>query len=286
MKLSRCLLLFPIILVMAVVFLAPVNYGETQGRKTVLLATGTSIMDSGLLDDLTAAFEKKSGYLLRPLAIGSGQAMAMGERGEVDVLFVHDPASERQFITAGHGINRRLVMHNDYYLVGPPDDPAGVARAGSIAESFRRIAAAGALFISRGDHSGNDRLEKALWREVGLNPESARWYQETGLGMGHTLQLAADKKGYALVDRATYFAFLGKVNLRLYVKGGKGLVNLYHVIEVNPSRWPKVNRAGARAFSEFLLSDDFQRLAENFGRSKYGETLFHAGRGKKEEDFK
>ncbi|MDI6725709.1 MAG: substrate-binding domain-containing protein [Smithellaceae bacterium] len=262
------------------------NFAEGREGKTVLLATGTSIMDSGLLDDLRAAFEKKTGYRLKPLAIGSGQAMAMGERGEVDVLLVHDPASERQFITAGHGINRRLVMYNDYYLVGPPADPARVAGAGAIAESFRRIAAAGALFISRGDHSGNDRLEKVLWRELGLNPETSRWYQETGLGMGHSLQMAADKKAYALVDRATHFAFLGKINLRLYVKGGQGLVNLYHVIEVNPARWPKVNRAGARAFSEFLMSDDFQRLAANFGRAKYGETLFHPGKGKKEEDFK
>lgn len=275
-----------LVALLAAVFLVPMDCGEARERKTVLLATGTSIMDSDLLDDLTAAFEKKTGHRLKPLAIGSGQALAMGERGEVDVLFVHDPASERQFLSAGHGINRQLVMYNDYYLVGPPDDPARVAGAGAITESFRRIAAAGALFISRGDHSGNDRLEKALWRELGSNPEASRWYQETGLGMGHTLQLAADKRGYALVDRATYFAFFGKVNLRLYLKGGRGLVNLYHVIEVNPARWPKVNSAGARAFSEFLLSDDFQRLAANFGRAKYGETLFYAGKGKKEEDFK
>lgn len=209
-----------LVAMMAAVFLAQVNYAEARERKAVLLAIGTSIMDSGLLDDLTAAFEKKTGYRLKPLAIGSGQAMAMGERGEVDVLFVHDPASERQFIAAGQGINRRLVMYNDYCLVGPPDDPAELARAGSISDTFRRIAAAGALFISRGDHSGNDRLEKALWRELGLNPEATRWYQETGLGMGHTLQLAADKKAYALVDRATYCKIPPKL------KVGCQLINL------------------------------------------------------------
>ncbi len=273
-------------LFLVVVLFSLATNGCFRERKTVIVAVGTTIMDSGLLDELKVAFEKKTGYLLKALAVGSGQAMAMGERGEVDALLVHDPAAEKEFVAAGHGINRRLVMFNYYCLAGPAGDPAGIAESGSLAESLRRIAKAKALFISRGDNSGNDRLEKSLWRESGLDPVGARWYQETGMGMGHTLQVAADKKAYILVDQATYFRFLGKLDLRIYVQDGNKLINLYHVIEVNPARWPKVNKAGAKAFAEFLVSHDFQQLLTDFPRSENDEPVFRTGKNRKEEEFK
>ncbi len=260
--------------------------GSLRERRTVIVALGTTIVDSGLLDELQVAFEKKTGYFLKPLALGSGQAMAMGRRGEADALLVHDPALEKEFVAAGHGINRRLVMYNYYLMVGPSRDPAGIAGVGSVQEALRRIAAAGAPFISRGDSSGNDRLEKSLWREIGLDPAGARWYQETGLGMGHTLQVAADKEAYVLVDQATYFAFQGRLGLLIYVRESKKLVNLYHVIEVNPARWPKVNKAGAAAFADFLLSSHFQQILANFHRSKNQEPVFFTGKNRKEEEFR
>lgn len=269
----------------ALILLATASDAQSRERKAVILATTTSVVDSGLLDVLIPSFEKKTGYFVKTLSVGSGQAMMMGERGEADVLFVHDPAAERSLMAKGGGINRRLVMYNDYYLVGPPHDPAGIAGAPSALEAFKRIAAAGSLFISRGDSSGTDRKEKFLWALAGLSPEGRKWHQETGLGMGQTLQVAAEKRAYTLVDRATFLAFAGKIDLTALVKGGKHLWNIYHVIEVNPVKWPKVNQAGARALADFLLSAETQRRIMNYGRPRLAEPLFLAGQDKTEEEL-
>ncbi|MDI6725708.1 MAG: substrate-binding domain-containing protein [Smithellaceae bacterium] len=272
--------------VTAMVLFAANSHGQSREKKAVIiLATTTSVVDSGLFDLLVPSFEKRTGFFVKTLSVGSGQAMMMGERGEADVLFVHDQAAEKSFMAKGAGINRRLVMYNDFYLVGPAHDPAGITGAPSALEAFKRIATTGSLFISRGDSSGTDRKEKSLWTLAGLSPEGRKWHQETGTGMGQTLQVAAEKRAYTLVDRATFLAFAGKIDLTAFVKGGKHLWNIYHVIEVNPAKWPKVNQAGARAFADFLLSAETQRTIMNYGRPRLAEPLFFAGQDKTEEEL-
>ncbi len=255
--------------------------GETT---TVLLATTTSTQDSGLLDHLLPIFEKESGYVVKTLSVGSGQAMAMGRRGEADVLLVHSPAEEERLVADGYGVDRRLVMHNDFVVVGPPADPAKIKGGATSADAFRKIAAAGALFLSRGDNSGTHSKEKAIWKAAGVNPEGQRWYQQTGLGMGETLNVASEKGGYTLADRGTLLA-RGKVRplaLDILVQGEPTLLNVYHVIEVSPARWPKVNAAGAKAFADFLVSRPGQELIGKFGVDKVGAPLFFPDAGKPE----
>jgi len=244
--------------------------------KVVLLATTTSTQDSGLLDVLVPAFEKQTGYAVKTISVGSGQALALGRRGEADVLLVHSPADEEQLVADGFGVNRRIVMHNDFILLGPPADPAKVRGAASPEEAMRRIAAAGALFVSRGDSSGTHAREKALWKAAGIAPEGKPWYQQTGLGMGDTLNVAAEKAGYTLADRGTWLARKKARALALDVvlEGAPLLLNVYHVIQVNPARWPKVNAAGAKAFADFLVAPSTQEIIRSFGVLALGEPLF------------
>jgi tungstate transport system substrate-binding protein len=250
--------------------------------KTLILATTTSTQDSGLLDVLVPAFEKESGFFVKTISVGSGQAMALGRRGEADVLLVHSPADEEQFMAGGHGVDRKLVMHNDFLLVGPPGDPARVRGLASTAEAFKKVAAAGALFLSRGDNSGTHAKEKGLWKAAGVSPQGLRSYQQTGLGMGDTLAVASEKGGYTLTDRATYLALRrGRpLSLEILVEREPLLLNVYHVIEVNPARWPKVNAAGAKAFSDFVVSARAQEIIGRFGVEKFGSPLFFPDAGK------
>jgi tungstate transport system substrate-binding protein len=253
--------------------------------RTVILATTTSTQDSGLLDALLPVFEKETGYQVKTISVGSGQAMAMGRRGEADVLLVHSPADEQKLVEEGHGVNRRLVMHNDFVLVGPASDPAKVRGGKSSSEAAQKIAAAGALFLSRGDNSGTHSKEKGIWKAAGLSPEGQPWYQQTGLGMGETLNVASEKGGYTLADRGTLLA-RGKgrpLALEILVEGEPLLLNVYHVIEVSPARWPKVNAAGAKAFADFMVSPRTQRLIGEFGVDRLGAPLFTPDAGKKVE---
>ncbi len=254
-------------------------------EKTIILATTTSTQDSGLLDVLLPIFEKKTAYFVKTIAVGSGQAMAMGQKGEADVLLVHSPDAEKKFVAEGYGINRRLVMHNDFIIVGPPDDPAKIKGIKFSSEAFKKIASAKALFLSRGDNSGTHAKEKAIWKTSGINPEKEKWYQQTGLGMGQTLGVAAEKKGYTLADRGTYLAMKKSLNLDILVEGDAILLNIYHVIEVNPAKWPKVNRAGAKAFADFMVSKETQGIIKTFGVDKFGSPLFFPDAGKKEEEL-
>jgi len=201
--------------------------------KTVILATTTSTQDSGLLDVLVPLFEKESGLQVKTISVGSGQAMKMGEKGEADVLLVHSPDAEKKFMAEGYGITRRLVMHNDFIILGPAADPARV-KGSKAAEAMKRIAQTGALFASRGDNSGTHAKEKGLWKAAGVDPEGQKWYQQTGLGMGQTLNVAAEKKAYILTDRATYLSLKKGLGLEILVEGDGKLLNLYHVIEINP----------------------------------------------------
>jgi tungstate transport system substrate-binding protein len=253
--------------------------------KTIILATTTSTQDSGLLDVLLPIFEKKTGYFVKTIAVGSGQAMAMGQKGEADVLLVHSPDAEKKFVAEGYGVNRRIIMHNDFIIVGPAEDPAKVKGGKSTPESFKKIAAASALFLSRGDNSGTHAKEKSIWKAAGINPEGQKWYQQTGLGMGQTLNVGAEKKGYVLADRGTYLALKKTLNLEILGEGDAILLNVYHVIEVNPAKWPKVNTAGAKAFADFMVSKETQDIVKTFGVDKFGAPLFFPDAGKKEEDL-
>jgi tungstate transport system substrate-binding protein len=251
--------------------------------KTIILATTTSTQDSGLLDALIPLFEKESGYFVKTIAVGSGQAMTMGKKGEADVLLVHSPDAEKKFMQEASGSSRRLVMHNDFIIVGPAQDPAGIKSAKTSAEALKKVAVAGSLFLSRGDNSGTHAKEKLLWKAAGMVPEGNKWFQQTGLGMGQTLNVAAEKKGYTLTDRATYLALKKNLNLAILVEGDAKLLNVYHVIEVNAARWPKVNAAGAKAFADFMVSKKTQGVIGSFGVDKYGAPLFFPDAGKKPE---
>jgi len=254
-------------------------------QKNIILATTTSTQDSGLLDVLIPIFEKQTGYFVKTIAVGSGQAMAMGQKGEADVLLVHSPDAEKKFVADGYGIHRRLVMHNDYIVVGPAEDPAKIKGMKSTPAVFKKIASAGSLFLSRGDNSGTHSKEKAIWKASGINPEDQKWYQQTGLGMGQTLNVSSEKNGYTLADRGTYLALKKNLSLDSLMEGDAILLNIYHVVEVNPGKWPKVNAAGARAFADFMVSKETQEVIKTFGVDKFGSPLFFPDAGRKEEDL-
>ena len=274
------------ILIMALILAANVMSAQAAPKqKNIILATTTSTQDTGLLDVLIPIFEKQTGYFVKTIAVGSGQAMAMGQKGEADVLLVHSPDAEKTFIAEGLGVNRRLVMHNDFVIVGPSADQAKIKNTKSVAEALKLIASAEALFISRGDNSGTNAQEKKLWKAAAINPEGQKWYQQTGLGMGQTLNVTAEKKGYTLTDRGTYLAMKKNLNMDILVEGDAALLNIYHVMEVNIAKWPKVNAAGAKAFADFMLSKKTQGIIKSFGVDKYGSPLFFPDAGKKVEEL-
>ncbi len=253
--------------------------------KALILATTTSTQDTGLLDVLVPMFEAKTGYFVKTIAVGSGQAMTMGRKGEADVLLVHSPDAEKKFMQEGFGVDRRLVMHNDFVIAGPAEDPAGIKGTRSTADALKKIAAAEALFLSRGDNSGTHAKEKSVWKVAGIVPEGHKWYQETGLGMGQTLNVAAEKKGYTLTDRGTYLALAKNLKLDILVEGDAVLLNIYHVMEVDPQKWPKANIAAAKAFADFMVSKEAQEVIRTFGVDKYGSPLFFPDAGKNVEDL-
>ncbi|MGD0231220.1 MAG: substrate-binding domain-containing protein [Syntrophorhabdales bacterium] len=270
-----------LILIAALLLVTGAQPGHAaSGQRDIILATTTSTQDSGLLDVLIPLFEKKTGYFVKTIAVGSGQAMMMGQKGEADVLLVHSPDAEKQFMDDGYGINRRLVMHNDFIVLTPRSDRARIAGSKSAVEAFKAIAASQAVFMSRGDNSGTDAEEKALWKAAGINPEGRKWYQVTGLGMGQTLSVASEKQAYTLADRGTYLALKKRLDLAIGVEGDRRLLNIYHVIEVNPAKWPKVNAAGAGAFSAFMVAPETQAVISTFGVDRFGSPLFFPDAGK------
>jgi tungstate transport system substrate-binding protein len=281
MKRNWQIILWGIVFLIFISFISSVH----PQQKTLILATTTSTQDTGLLDVLIPIFEKKTGYFVKTIAVGSGQAMTMGQKGEADVLLVHSPAAEEKFVAEGYGINRRLVMHNDYIIVGPAEDTGKIKGTKSTPEAFKKIASAKALFLSRGDNSGTNAKEKEIWKAAGINPEGEKWYQQTGLGMGQTLNVAAEKKGYTLADRGTYLALKKNLGLGILVEGDAILLNIYHVIEVNPAKWPKVNAPAAKAFADFMVSKETQDIVKTFGVEKFGSPLFFPDAGKKEEEL-
>ena len=252
--------------------------------KELILATTTSTQDSGLLDELIPLFEEQTGYLVQTVAVGSGQAMQMGEECNADVLLVHSPAAEIEFMDAGHGVDRRLVMHNDFIIVGPAADPAGIKGNASALEAFKKIAETGSLFISRGDDSGTHKMELGLWKKAEMSAEGA-WYEESGQGMGATMTIASEKEAYTLTDRATYLANKAAYSLEILVEGDAVLLNIYHVIQVNPEKCTKANAAGALAFADFIVAKDTQDIIGKFGADQFGQALFFADAGKDENSL-
>jgi tungstate transport system substrate-binding protein len=253
-------------------------------QQEVILATTTSVQDTGLLDVIVPLFEKESGYQLKAVAVGTGQALAMAARGEADVVLAHAPDTEKKYLAEGALVNRRLVMHNMFLLAGPATDPAKVKGSANAIAALKKIAEAKATFVSRGDDSGTDKLEKKLWAQAGIKPAS-EWYVETGQGMGRTLSIAGEKQAYVISDRATYLAFQKTTGLAVLLEGDPVFLNVYHVMEVNPEKFPKVNAKGGKAFADFLLSARVQDILKTFGIDKYGEALFHPDAGKTEEDL-
>jgi len=253
---------------------------SAQSRE-VILATTTSTRDAGLLDSLLPVFERKSGYHVKVIAVGSGQALEMGRRGDADVVLAHAPAAERVLADSGYFLGRRLVMHNDFVIVGPASDPAGLRGLSDAVAAMRRIAATPATFVSRGDQSGTHKLEQSLWKLVGgASPTGVRWYVESGQGMAATLQMADQKRAYTITDRATYLAWRDKVQLVPEVEGDPLLYNVYHVMEVSPNNAPRVNTAGGKAFADFLVAPETQALIGEFGHSRFGQSLFVPDAGK------
>lgn len=252
--------------------------------KELILATTTSTQDSGLLDVLVPAFEKKTGYTVKIVAVGSGEALKMGQEGNADVLLVHSPTAEKTYMDGGYGSDRRLVMHNDFIIVGPAADPAGIKGTATAVEAFKKISDAQSPFISRADKSGTNTMELGIWKKVGVTPEGS-WYVESGQGMGATLKIASEKAAYTLSDRATYLANKATLSLGILVEGDKALLNVYHVIPVNPQKWPKVNAAGAKAFADYLVSAEGQDLISKYGVEKYGQALFIPDANKTDADL-
>jgi tungstate transport system substrate-binding protein len=252
-------------------------------RPPVILSTTTSTQDSGLLDVLVPLFERQTGYSVKTIAIGTGQALALAGRGEADVVLAHAPALETKYIADGKMLNRRLVMYNDFVIIGPAEDPAKIKGMTKAADAMKAIASTGSRFVSRGDNSGTHNLEKELWKLAGVEPRTG-WYIESGQGMGATLGIADDRKAYTLTDRGTYLAFQKRVRLPILLEGDRPLLNLYSVMEVNPANGPKVNTAGGKAFADFMVSADVQRVIKTYGVDKYGQPLFVPVAGTKEED--
>ena len=243
--------------------------GAAPDRGTMLLATTTSTRDSGLLDELLPSFEEESGCSVKTLAVGSGEAMELGEKGDADVLLVHSPEAEREFMAAGHGASREAVMHNDFVLVGPAGDPAQIKDAGDAPDALASIATAEEAFASRGDDSGTHAKELELWEEAGTEPNGS-WYIETGQGMGETLTIASQKQAYTLSDRGTFLA-TDNLDSELLLEGGEELLNPYHVIVV---RAEDTNRVCARAFASWITAPGTQRRIKRFGVAEFGEPLF------------
>ncbi|RJQ52467.1 MAG: tungsten ABC transporter substrate-binding protein [Actinobacteria bacterium] len=258
--------------------------GSKQEKSQLILATTTSTEDTGLLDELIPAFnEKYPEYQVKTVAVGSGEAMAMGKRGDADVLLVHSKDDEEKFMAEGFGSSREAVMHNDFVIVGPEADPAGARRilrrrlpvgASVSAITLSAVARGKIVFVSRAEGSGTHKKELKLWKRAGIEPEGS-WYVETGQGMGETLRVADEKGGYTLTDRGTWLAMKDSLkNLRLLIEGDMDLLNNYHIIVVSKAKFPKINEAGAKAFSDYITSVEGQRLIKGFGVEKYAEPLF------------
>ncbi|MBI5353897.1 MAG: substrate-binding domain-containing protein [Chloroflexi bacterium] len=255
-------------------------------NPNLILATTTSTQDSGLLDVLIPMFEEQTGYTVQTIAVGTGEALKMGEEGNADVLLVHAPSSEVTYMDGGFGKDRMLVMHNDFIIVGPAADPAGIKELGP-KDAFLAIYNSASPFVSRGDDSGTHKKEVSFWTKAGVDPrtEKPEWFIETGQGMGASLTIASEKGAYILTDRATFLANKANLQLEILLEGNNALLNVYHVITVNPDKWPAVNYEGAMAFAKFITDPATQAVIAEFGLDKFGQPLFYPDADKTDADL-
>ncbi len=260
------------------------GHAADAASRNVILSTTTSTQDSGLLDVLVPPFEKQSGYSVKTISVGTGQSLELAAKGDADVALVHAPSLERKYLADGKLHNRRLVMYNDFVIIGPKDDPAKIAKLNSAGAALKAIERASAPFISRGDNSGTHNLEKSLWKAAGIQPQGS-WYIESGQGMGATLGIAQERTAYTVTDRGTYLALQRRVTLPILVEGDRTLLNIYSVLEVNPGNGRRVNAVGGKAFADFMVSDQAQKLIKSFGVEKFGQPLFVPVAGKREEEL-
>jgi len=275
---------FVVALLLALVFSSPPSNGAEVTQRTVILSTTTSTQDSGLLDVLIPLFEKQTGYSIKTISVGTGQALALAAKGDADVALVHAPSLEKQYVAEGKLLNRRLVMYNDFVIIGPKEDPAKARLAKNAVGALKAIDQAKASFVSRGDNSGTHVLEKALWKSAGVEPKGA-WYIEAGQGMGATLGIANERNAYTITDRGTYLALAKRVSLPILIEGDKALLNIYSVMEVNPANGQRVNSAGGKAFADFMVAPQTQNVIRSFGVEKFGQSLFVPVAGKKEDEL-
>lgn len=264
--------------------ISPSAHGAESKDRNVILSTTTSTQDSGLLEVLIPLFEKRTGYFVKTISVGTGQALALAAKGDADVALVHAPSLEKKYVAEGKLLNRRLVMYNDFILIGPKDDPAKIKPAKTALSALKLIEQSKSRFLSRGDNSGTHNLEKSLWKEAGIQPKGD-WYIDAGQGMGATLGIANERNGYTLTDRGTYLALRKRVTLPILLEGDRLLLNIYSVMEVNPANGSRVNATGGKAFADFMVSAQAQHVIKSFGVEKFGEPLFFPVAGKKEEEL-
>jgi tungstate transport system substrate-binding protein len=264
--------------------LGPTAQAAESKDRNVILTTTTSTQDSGLLDVLVPLFEKQTGYSVKTVSVGTGQALVLAAKGDADVALVHAPDLEKKYVADGKLLNRRLVMYNDFVIIGPKEDPAKIKSAKTAIAALKLIEQSKSPFVSRGDNSGTHNLEKSLWKEAGIQPKGD-WYIEAGQGMGATLGIANERNAYTITDRGTYLALAKRVTLPILVEGDRLLLNVYSVMEVNSANGPRVNTTGGKAFAEFMVSPQAQNAIKNFGVEKFGQPLFVPVAGKKEEEL-
>lgn len=262
-----------LLIIALLIGIAPATMGAAKVESTMTLATTTSTQDSGLLDYLIPIFEKDYNTKVKVIAVGSGQAMEMGKKGDADVLLVHSRAAEDAFVKSGYGLPRHDVMYNQFLIVGPKSDPAKIKGMTDVKAAFKKIATAKKKFVSRGDNSGTNTKELSIWTALKVTP-GGRWYIESGQGMGDTLMMANEMNAYTLTDEATYLTWQKKTGLKEMVRGDKLLLNPYGVIAVNPAKYPNIHKNAANAFIEFMTGKKGQSLIGGFGKEKYGKSLF------------
>lgn len=282
---SRCLPLL-LVLVFVITACAPPAPATAPANPALILATTTSTQDSGLLDVLVPMFEEETGYMVQTIAVGTGAALKMGEEGNADVLLTHAPADEKALVDAGVVKDRFLVMHNDFVIVGPASDPAGI-KGMNVVDAYKAIVAKNASFVTRGDDSGTHKAELTLWKNAGLDPATfpSDIYISSGQGMGATLTIASEREAYTFTDRGTFLSLMGNLNLDILVEGDTVLLNVYHVMTVDPAMWTKVNYDGALAFAEFIVREDVQKIIGEFGVDRFGMPLFFPDAGRDPADL-
>lgn len=265
------------VFILTAAMLAALTCGCTLNKpQDVVLATTTSVNDSGLLDYLSPQLQKDTGINLKIIAQGTGQAIKTGESGDADVLLVHDRKSEDKFIESGNGLKRIELMYNFYVIAGPQNDPAGIKglKEKNASDAFKKIAAAQSNFVSRGDDSGTNKKELSIWKAIGIEP-SGSWYISAGKGMGAVLSMSDEKNAYTLTDKATYLSMKDKLSLQILLENSKDLKNQYTIMQVNPELHKAINSKGAAKFIKWITSDKALKMINNYGKDKYGENLFN-----------